>query len=210
MYGILISLGILISTLYCDQLSKKKGLNPDILWESLFIGLIFGIIGARLYHVLDLFSFYSQDPVKIFQIWNGGLGIYGSLFAGISAFIIYLKIKKESVLNWLDIAAVGIPLAQGIGRWGDYFSKELLPYAFYESFFDIILFLILASLIKQKKVKVGITFSSYLIGYGIIRFSLEGIRQGVWTIYGINVASFISLILIITGLYLIYAFSKNA
>ena len=210
MYGILISLGILTSALYCDRIAKKKGLNSNILWEGLFVGLIFGIIGARLYHVLDLYSFYSQNPIRIFQIWNGGLGIYGGLFAGILAFIIYLKIKKERVLNWLDITAVGIPLAQGIGRWGNYFNKELLPYSIYESFFDLILFIILASLTNYKKIRAGILFSSYLIGYGIIRILLENTRQSVWTIYGIDVASFVSLILIITGIYLTYVFSKNA
>src|SRR3989338_9503966 len=210
MYGIIISLGILISALYCERLSKNKGLNPNSLWSGLFFGLVFGITGARLYHVLDLFSFYSQNPIKIFQIWNGGLGIYGGLFAGIFAFIIYLKIKKERVLNWLDISAVGIPLAQGIGRWGNYFNKELLPYSIYESFFDIILFIILASLTNYKKIRAGILFSSYLIGYGIRRILLENTRQSVWTIYGIDVASSVSLILIITGIYLTYVFSKNA
>src|SRR3990167_5494805 len=210
MYGILISLGILTSALYCDHIAKKKGLNSNILWEGLLAGLIFGIIGARLYHVLDLYSFYSQNPIRIFQIWNGGLGIYGGLFAGILAFIIYLKIKKERVLNWLDISAVGIPLAQGIGRWGNYFNKELLPYSIYESLFDIILFLVLSYLIKSRKIKSGIIFSSYLIGYGIIRIVLEKTRQGVWNIHGIDVAGFISLILIATGIYLAYAFNKSS
>jgi len=210
MYGIIISLGILISALYCERLSKNKGLNPNSLWSGLFFGLVFGITGARLYHVLDLFSFYSQNPIKIFQIWNGGLGIYGGLFAGVLAFIIYLKTKKENILKWLDIAGVGIPLAQGIGRWGNYFNKELLPYSIYESLFDIILFLVLSYLIKSRKIKSGIIFSSYLIGYGIIRIVLEKTRQGVWNIHGIDVAGFISLILIATGIYLAYAFNKSS
>lgn len=196
MYGLLISLAIIISLLLSDKFAKKRGLNTEMLWEGSFWTILFGIIGARIYHVIDFWDAYSQNIVAIFRIWSGGLGIFGALLFGGLAFVVYLNKKGENVWDWLDIIAIPLPLAQAIGRWGNYFNNELLPYAIYESLADFTLFLVLLFLQKKKLVS-GTLFLVYLAGYSVIRFLLEPLRQEAWQIAGLNVAQSISILLLL-------------
>lgn len=203
MYGILISTGILIATLLAEELAKKQGKNPQILWESLIFLIVFGVLGARLYHVVDYWEFYNQNPLQIPIIWKGGLGIFGGIFAGFFALVLYLRRKKEPILEWLDIVGLVTPLGQAIGRWGNYFNQELLPYAIYESGFNLLLFLILWIFHKRLFKQKGNMFFTYLMGYGTIRFFLEFIRENSWEIKRVNVAQLISLILVLISIYAI-------
>jgi phosphatidylglycerol:prolipoprotein diacylglycerol transferase len=175
-YGIIISLAILISSLLAEKLAKRRGKDTALLWDGLFWTILIGVIGARLYHVIDYWSYYSQDLVKIVMIWKGGLGIIGGILAGAVTFTTYLKIKKENVLEWLDIAGLIVPLGQGLGRFANVLNKELLPVAYYEMGCDFLLFTVLWLVQKRVKKKGGI-FLLYIIGYTLIRLLLQPYRN---------------------------------
>ncbi len=208
-YGLTISTAVLISILVSRSLINKK--DEDTLWGISLWALIFGIIGARLYHVIDYMEYYSRFPIEILKIWEGGMGIWGAIAGGILGTTIYLKRKEEKLLPWLDIVSIAMPLGQAIGRWGNFFNKEIfglptkLPWAmyippfnrpkkyfshekfhplfFYESVLNIFLFFILFKLYKSKvnTWPAGIFLSLYLSGYALIRFLLEYFRIDPWT-----------------------------
>jgi phosphatidylglycerol:prolipoprotein diacylglycerol transferase len=113
-----------------------KQWNPDHVWSGLIICLIFGVIGARLYHVLtpspSMAAFgietpwdYFQNPAQLINIRAGGLGIYGGLAGGAVGLFIYTRYQHISMLGWADLAVVGVALGQVFGRWGNFFNQEL-------------------------------------------------------------------------------------
>jgi len=98
--------------------------------------LISGIIGARLWHVFtpsyndvtynNITTLnYLQHPLEILKIWKGGLGIPGAIIGGCLAVWIYCRVKKLNFMEWVDLIAPGLALAQAVGRWGNYFNQEL-------------------------------------------------------------------------------------
>jgi phosphatidylglycerol:prolipoprotein diacylglycerol transferase len=145
-YGLLIITGVLAAAFIATIEAKRKKEDPDHVWNLLIWVLIFGILGARLYHVLSSppgasrgFNYYFfEQPfsnLNVFGatipfpsallIWEGGIGIFGALLGGIIAVIIYTMRNGLNVWRWLDILAPGMLLAQAIGRWGNYFNQEL-------------------------------------------------------------------------------------
>jgi phosphatidylglycerol:prolipoprotein diacylglycerol transferase len=131
-YGILIVVGALLAGLVAASEARQRDMNPDQVWEALTLCLILGIIGARLYHVLTVppssnlsTYYYFTHPLDLVASWKGGLGIYGAIAGGALALYIYARRHKQSFLTWLDLAAMGVPLAQAIGRWGNFINQEL-------------------------------------------------------------------------------------
>ncbi len=181
MYGFFISLGILISALLAEKLAIKHNKNTNILWTGLFIAIVAGIIGARIYHVLDYFDYYSSAPLQIFALNQGGLGIPGGIIFGGISLVIYLKLKNQPIAYWTDLAATVLPLGQSIGRWGNYFNNELMPYAIYESILDFLLFIALF-FISKKSTKPGLITLLYILGYILVRLLLMRHRTDFWLI----------------------------
>ena len=145
-YGIIIVAGALVGGYVATSEARRRGEEPEHVWNALTWCLIGGILGARLYHVLSSpqgdvvgFQFYFVtnpfETIRIFgasipfptalMIWNGGLGIFGGVAGGVLALAIYAWRNGLSILRWLDIAAPGLILAQAIGRWGNYINQEL-------------------------------------------------------------------------------------
>ena len=197
MYGLLISTGILIASLLAERQAKLKHMNTDIMWEGLMVATIFGILGARLYHVLDFWELYKLNPIQIIQIYKGGLGIYGALIFGFLSTYVYLKLKKQNIWSWLDLGTHVLPLGQAIGRIGNFFNGELLPFAIYESILDFILFLVLYKIYPKIAINQGQTTKLYLLGYACIRLALEGARNDGWVVGDIHIANLVSLVIII-------------
>jgi phosphatidylglycerol:prolipoprotein diacylglycerol transferase len=147
-YGVVVVLGALAGAWLASREAARRGENPNNVWDALFIALIVGLIGARLYHVVSSpadsnvnFQFYLNNPwipvslggaqfqfPRVLAIWEGGLGIYGGIVGGTLGVILYVKWHKLSIPRWLDIGAVGLLLGQAIGRWGNYFNQELYGY----------------------------------------------------------------------------------
>jgi phosphatidylglycerol:prolipoprotein diacylglycerol transferase len=146
-YGIIIVLGALAGGYVASIEAKRRGEDPEIVWNLLVWVLIGGILGARLYHVLSSpqgsdigFRYYfATNPLETvhvlgltipfptaLMIWRGGLGIFGGIAGGVLALIIYAwRTHLTPFSRWLDISAPGLILAQAIGRWGNFINQEL-------------------------------------------------------------------------------------
>lgn len=131
-YGIIIVTGVLIGAYVASLEARRRGLNPDHIWNGLLLCLILGIIGARLYHVFSSprggslgWEYYRQNPMAIFQIRQGGLGIYGAMIGGVLGLVIYTRFAKLKFLQWADLGALGLVLGQSLGRWANYINQEL-------------------------------------------------------------------------------------
>ena len=123
-YSIMIILGATIAIFLIKKEATKRNINNDFITNLIFYGFIFGLIGARLYYVIFNFDYFSHNLLEIFKVWNGGLAIHGGIIFGTLTIIVYCKKHKVSVLKILDICAVGIIIAQAIGRWGNFFNQE--------------------------------------------------------------------------------------
>lgn len=145
--------------------------------------LVAGFVGARAYHVIDLWQYYSQNLGEIVMVWRGGLGIFGGVIGGLAALQITslnLQFTSKEKFSILGAMATGLPLAQAIGRIGNGFNGEfvnkvwILPWWSAEAILDLMLFVLLRGL--SSKARVG----GYLVGYGVIRLVLEPFRENPW------------------------------
>src|SRR3989338_6017425 len=121
-YGLFISLALIPCLLIAQKLFKAYKLSADKLYDLFFYLILFGVFGARLWHILSEFTYYSQNPLDIFKIWQGGLAIHGVLIAGILVIYFFKKINR---LLLLDIFSPLVALGLALGRWGNYFNQEL-------------------------------------------------------------------------------------
>jgi len=125
-YGLCIALGIVAATWLTGRELARKGYDPALAIDSLFLVVPLGFIGARAYHVITDYDLYADDPIPgIFAVWNGGLGIYGAVAGGFLGLVLFGWYRNVSPLVLADAAAPGLILAQAIGRWGNYFNQEL-------------------------------------------------------------------------------------
>ncbi len=224
MYGIIISLAILLSTLTAERIIDED--KSKFLWKYIGLIILGGIVGARIYHVLSYLNYYSAYPKEIFNITNGGLAFFGALIGGIITAAAIIIITKQSLFYWLNISACVLPLGQAIGRLANWWNNELyglptkLPWGIYIGtdkrpsefimfnrfhplfMYEAVLNLILFYIINVQKDKKENAIFVYLTGYGLIRFFLEFLRisKDTWHIGTFNVAQAICIIMIITGL----------
>ncbi len=210
LYGLLIGIGvwlaleIAIATQKTDR--AKRLVEASFPWV-----LIGGIIGARAYHVIDYWGrYYSSNPIKIFYFWEGGLGIWGAIIGGILAAYVYTRIKKEKFISLTDSLVVGVPLAQAVGRLGNWVNGELVgkngePLFAYEAALNTLLFFVLWRVAKNKT-RSGHLTGIYLVGYGLIRIILEDLRPNeiIWKYAGIPVAIIFGVVAVATGLAIIF------
>jgi phosphatidylglycerol:prolipoprotein diacylglycerol transferase len=131
-YGIILMLGAVAGAWLATREAKRRGYEPDIVWDLLTYLLIGGIIGARLWHILTpppssgiTASWYFTHPLDALAIWKGGLGIPGAVMGGLVVLYFYARRRKLNFAEWTDIVAPSIALGQAIGRWGNFFNQEL-------------------------------------------------------------------------------------
>lgn len=200
-YGIIIATGFTIALCYAMINSKRFGIVQDKLIDAIIVGLITGIIGARLYYVVFYpGNTYINNPTSIFQIHEGGLAIYGGIIGGLTGGIIVAKIKNINIPSILDIAALGFLIGQCIGRWGNFINQEAFgtetnlpwgmvsentlletsnpvhPCFLYESLWCLLGFIFLDIFSRKFKKYNGQIFLLYIVWYGTERFFVEGLR----------------------------------
>jgi phosphatidylglycerol:prolipoprotein diacylglycerol transferase len=146
-YGIILMLGALAAVYLVRWMLRRDGRDPDLAWDAFMWALVFGIIGARLWHVFTPSEslramgidtmYYLTHPLDIVFTWRGGLGMPGAIAGGALGLYIFTRRRKLSFGMMLDYAAPAVALAQAIGRWGNYVNQELygpptdLPWAIF-------------------------------------------------------------------------------
>ena len=124
-YGVILALAIVTGTLVSDYIGEKfYGLKKETMIDDSPYLIIFGIIGARLYYCLLNSDFYIRFPSEILAIRHGGISIHGAILGGFIGLIIFAIRHKISIPKLCDISAIGLILAQAIGRWGNFFNSE--------------------------------------------------------------------------------------
>ncbi len=134
-YGIMIMLGVLVASYLSIREARRRGEDPDHVWQLFPWVLIAGIVGARLGWVLPSLGSLSHEPLlvfgaqlpwqfRVFAIWEGGISIQGAVVGGALAVWLYCRGYNLRFLKWADIIVPGLALAQAIGRWGNFFNQE--------------------------------------------------------------------------------------
>jgi len=128
-YGVIVMIGVVIGSLLVEREIKRRGENGDRIWDALVWILPIGIIGARLWFVVNATlggnRFYIENPGSIIKIWEGGLHIYGGLLLGAIALIIFLRNNKLDVWLFFDAAGPALLIGQAIGRIANFINQEL-------------------------------------------------------------------------------------
>lgn len=223
-YGLIIVFGAIMAAFLAASEVKRRKISTDYVWDMLPWALIGGIIGARIWHILTpselmgvTAAYYFTHPLDALAIWKGGLGIPGAVIGGALAVYIYTKKKGLNFLQWTDMLAPGLLLAQAIGRWGNFINQEIyglptnLPWAIfidptrrlkeyldvayyhplflYESLWNLINMGLLLWIGRRfaSKLMNGDIFLIYCIMYPVTRFTLEFLRLDSSQVAGINI-----------------------
>ena len=224
-YGLFVALGMAAGVFVAYKLAKLRGFKgEDFLIAACYI-IPLAILGARLYYVI--FSDQKYTFLEFFQIWKGGLAVYGGVIGGALAVALYCLIHKKNFFKMADIAVVALLLGQGIGRIGCYFggccygievtneSMKWFPLStqidgvwhystfFYESFCCFIFFALFMYLIIKKIKITGVMTGLYLVCYGIARCVIETFRGDSLYIGAVKVSQLLSGLLIAVGVIMI-------
>jgi len=128
-YGLMIGIAIIIGLWLVEIQAKKHQIDENNFYQLFGIILFGGIIGARFYHVITEFNFYQDQLWDVFKIWQGGMSIIGGVMGGVFSAWGFLKFhplgKKTNLNTILDLSVFGLPVAQAIGRWGNFLNQEL-------------------------------------------------------------------------------------
>ena len=203
-YGFMIALGVLAAVWLMSKRFSDRSLSADHAAGIAMWGVPAGIVGARIYHVITDWGRFSGNWGDAFKIWKGGLGILGGVILGFIAMTVYCKRANLDLRTAMDVVAPAIPLAQMIGRWGNWFNQELygrptdLPWALeidpdnrptkyieeatfhptflYESLWNLLVVLALIKIDRMRKLSRGMLFIAYFALYSVGRLWVEALR----------------------------------
>jgi phosphatidylglycerol---prolipoprotein diacylglyceryl transferase len=218
-YGLFVSLAIITAFLIARREGTRRGMSEDAILNVAIWGVLGGVIGARLLHVIDRWSEYAANPLSIVAIQDGGLAIYGGILGGIAAGSIGARREGLPVLKVADVAAPALVLAQAIGRIGCLFNGDALgsptslpwgvayvnpaamapslgvayhPTPAYEMLGDLLIFALLWKLRGRVRTD-GAIFLTYLALYSTLKFTVSFARQEAIFLAGLQEAQVFSL-----------------
>lgn len=227
-YGLLIATAVALGLFLSQALAKRQGVNPNLI-ADLAIWLVIGAIPmARLYYVLFQWDYYSQNPVQILAIWQGGIAIHGAILGGAIALILFARHHRLSLWQLADLVAPSLILGQAIGRWGNFFNSEAFggptnlpwklfipmeqrpealkafsyfhPTFLYESLWNLMVFgLLIILFFRLSKARRGTLILVYAITYSLGRLWIEGLRTDSLMLGPLRIAQLVSLGLILLG-----------
>jgi phosphatidylglycerol:prolipoprotein diacylglycerol transferase len=235
-YGVIIAVGFVLAFIYAIKSCKRFNVDDDKFIDCVIGGIVGGIVGARLYYVIFYTgSEFADNPASIFNIRQGGLGIYGGLIGGLILGAIIAKWRKLSVPAVFDIASLGFLIGQAVGRWGNFVNQEAFgrqtdlpwrmvsentdmvaqggvhPCFLYESLWCLIGFVLLHFFSRKLRHYDGQTFLLYMLWYGAGRFWIEGLRtDSLMTPYlTLRVSQVVAAASVIVSVILLIVFRKR-
>lgn len=125
LYGLVIGIGVILGVLMAVRMAKAEGMDTDIIWDFAIYAVIFSVIGARIYYVIFSWDMYKDNLLSILNTRQGGLAIYGAVIAAFITLFVYSGIKKVPPYQIGDCGVYGLVLGQIIGRWGNFFNREV-------------------------------------------------------------------------------------
>lgn len=123
-YGIIIGIGMLLGITLAARDAEQRGIGEDTVYDFALLGIVCGVIGARLYYVFFRWDNYRGNLLEILNLRAGGLAIYGGVIGGILSLMVYCRRKKQNFLNLADSLILGVLVGQILGRWGNFFNAE--------------------------------------------------------------------------------------
>ena len=199
-YGLIIAIGLILAIGYACKRSEEFGLTEDHVLDGALWVTPFAILCARIYYVAFSWEDYAADPISVLYIWEGGIAIYGGVIGAIIGMGVFCRIKKLKLTAVLDLILMVFLLGQAIGRWGNFMNREAFgaatdsffrmglfnertggweyyhPTFLYESVWNLIGFVLLASLASKRKYDGQIALG-YAAWYGLGRCMIEGLRM---------------------------------
>jgi len=218
-YGLMLAVAVIVCTFLLSRDARRQGIKSDLIFDFVFVTVVSGIIGARIFYVLLNFQYFYENPVEIVMIQNGGLAWQGGLILGSVFGLRVMKKNDLAIPAFLDLGAPYIALGQSIGRigcflngccygrevsWGIFFpvhEAHLHPTQLYSTAGLFVVFLILKS--YQNKVShPGQVFVLYLILASVLRFVVEFFRADHYvTVLNLSIYQFVCLGILIAALY---------
>ncbi|MBI2953015.1 MAG: prolipoprotein diacylglyceryl transferase [Chloroflexi bacterium] len=219
-YSLMIAVAIVVGTLVALMETRRRGISDDDLYSFVTWAIIAGIVGARLFHVIDKLDYYLSNPGAMLAFQEGGLAIYGAIVGGLVAAFVFTRYRGIPFGQLADAAAPALILGQALGRIGcmingDVFGKPAdLPWAVaythpnslapqlgvpahpaaaYELLWDLVVFGILWKL-RTRNLAGGTLLVLYAGLYSIGRFFITFFREDTIVILGLSQAQVISLI----------------
>lgn len=232
-YGIFIMTGVVIAWLVIRSRFAERGGDVDVAERIVIRMVAFGFAGARLAYVSTHLDRFEGEWWKVIAVWEGGLALFGGLTAGAIAMYVYARKWDVSLPDFLDSVAPGVPFAQALGRWGNYFNQELfgtpsdLPWAIeidpanrpvafvdsdtfhptflYESIWNVALAFFIIWAGRRFPSLRGRLIGIYFFGYGLIRFLLELIRTDTtFRFLGLSRNGWVSIGVIVLGALILW------
>ncbi len=124
-YGVCYALGLALSYWVIAREARRRGLDARLVDNGIIIVGVAALVGGRLYHVIDQWHLYQDDPLKVILPPYTGLGVYGGIVTGTIAGWYLTRRWHQSFWRWADVVAPGLFVMQAIGRWGNFFNQEL-------------------------------------------------------------------------------------
>ncbi|MBA7632950.1 Phosphatidylglycerol--prolipoprotein diacylglyceryl transferase [subsurface metagenome] len=237
-YTVAIIVAVLSALIVAAKEGRKGGVPPDQIYFLMPWVLLFGLIGARLFHVIDQWEYYAANPLQILQLQQGGLAVWGAVVGGGIAAVVYARLKRIPIGLLMDTLVPALLTAQIVGRIGCiingdayggitslpcgfiYIHPEALipgslygvsthPYPVYEMIWNGAVLLALLRL-RHKFHKDGLLFLSYLSLYSLGRFVLTFVRQENMVLWELQQAQVLAIVtLIVSVAAFIYLFRKS-
>lgn len=232
-YGVIIATAVALGFWLAMKEVSRLGLEKDLLVDFVVYAVPIAIVSARVYYVIFEWESYVNGPFwRLFAVWEGGIAIHGAILGGVLTAIVFSRAKNISFWQLADILAPSLILGQAIGRWGNFMNQEAHggelsdgsliydilpefiinqmtingvtyhPTFLYESTWNIVIFISLLLLRRFNPLR-GEVFLTYLMGYSIGRFFIEGLRtDSLYVVGDLRTAQLVSVLLIIGSIVL--------
>ncbi|MFA5096070.1 MAG: prolipoprotein diacylglyceryl transferase [Candidatus Omnitrophota bacterium] len=219
-YGLALVVSFLAASYLAQKQALRCGLDPQAVFNLLFISFICGVIGSRLFYVIENFGYYLGNPLEMVMFQHGGLSWFGGIFLGCLSALCYLKIKKLPIYKTLDLLIPFVALGQAIGRIGCFLNgccygkpsiphgvyfpgldAQLIPTQIYSSAAMFLIFLFLKRQLERPHRDGQVLFTYFLL-YSIKRFTIEFWRADNPVLaYGLTLFQYISIIVFAAALW---------